>query len=68
MFCVDVWNTCLTTPGSFISAIRYSGSPAEGSTNKENSGLETGRVIIRELKRKMMGMAQRVNQQQKLYI
>lgn len=31
---------CLTTPGSFISAIRNSGSPAEGSTNKVNSGLE----------------------------
>lgn len=30
---------CLTTPGSFISAMRYSGSPAGGSTSKVNSGL-----------------------------
>lgn len=34
---------CLTTPGSFISAMRYSGSPAGGSTSKVNSGLGTVR-------------------------
>ena len=38
MYSTDVY---LTTPGSFISAMRYSGSPAGGSTNNVNSGLET---------------------------
>lgn len=32
---------CLTTPGSFISAMRNSGSPAGGSTSRANSGLQT---------------------------
>lgn len=36
---MEVCIMCLTSPGSFISAIRYSGSPAGGSTSKVNSGL-----------------------------
>lgn len=43
---VDKWSVfmfkcsiCLTTPGRFISAIRYSGSPTGGSTSKVNAGL-----------------------------
>lgn len=43
---MSVCIACLTTPGSFISAIRYSGSPAGGSTTKVNSGLG-GRKFFR---------------------
>lgn len=32
----------LTTPGSLISAVSFSGAPAEGPTSKVNSGLENG--------------------------
>lgn len=38
----------LTSPGSFISAMRYSGSPAGGSTSKINSGLKTARDSHKE--------------------
>lgn len=38
----------LTTPGSLISALRYSGGPTGGPTSKVNSGLEKMRGEFRD--------------------
>lgn len=41
----------LTTPGNFISAMRFSGTPTGGSKSKVTSGLENEMKIRIELKR-----------------